>query len=205
MASLMKIVGRENVGPVGRFSIALAAILLVTAVVVAGVSSILLDRYVQDETSRFTTDAVVSHFGPVFKEDVFKRPLADDERELLETIVAFHFSIYNVVSTQFFDTNATIVFSYDDTEIGRRLDPASNEGLAAALAGRSYAERAGIVGDTRYANPATAGTSYNPVPGASPASEHDHAAAAAGAPAPALVHSLEMWVPVREGAKIIGA
>ena len=96
----MKIFGRGDLGPVGRFSIALGAILLVTALVVAGVSSLLLDRYVQDETARFTTDAVASHLGPVFKEDVFKRPLADDERELLETIVAFHFSIYNVVSTQ---------------------------------------------------------------------------------------------------------
>ena len=201
----MKIFGRGDLGPVGRFSIALAAILFVTALVVAGVSSVLLDRYVQDETSRFTSDAVASHFGPVFKEDVFKRPLADDERELLETIVAFHFSIYNVVATQFFDTNGTIVFSYDETEIGRRIDPASNDGLAAALAGRSYAERADIVGDTRYANPATANTSYNPVPGASPANEHDHAAAAGGAAAPALVRSLEMWVPVREGDRLIGA
>ena len=201
----MRIFGRGDLGPVGRFSIALGAILFVTGLVVAGVSSLLLDRYVQDETSRFTADAVASHFGPVFKEDVFKRPLADDERELLETIVAFHFSIYNVVATQFFDPSGTIVFSYDETEIGRRIDPASNEGLAAAFAGRSYAERADIVGDTRYANPATAGASYSPIPGATPANEHDHVATAAGAPAPTLVHSLEMWVPVREGDNLIGA
>lgn len=201
----MKIVGRGDLSPVGRFSIALGAILLITALVVAGVSSLLLDRYVQDETSRFTNDAVASHFGPVFKEDVFKRPLADDERELLETTVAFHFSIYNVVSTQFFDPSGTIVFSYDESEIGRRIDPASNEGLATALAGRSYAERADIVGDTRYANPSTAGASYSPLPGASPASDHEHATAAAGAPTTALVHSLEMWVPVREGNTLIGA
>src|SRR5256714_95708 len=204
----MKTFGRGAVGtlgPVGRFSIALGAILFVTALVLAGVSSFLLDRYVQDETSRFTTDAVASHFGPVFKEDVFKRPLADEERELLETIVAFHFSIYNVVATQFFDPNGTIVFSYDESEIGRRIDPASNEGLGTALGGRSFAERADIVGDTRYAHPATAGASYSPIPDASPASEHDHAAAAAAAPAPALVHSLEMWVPMREGDNLIGA
>src|SRR5439155_16102488 len=128
---------------------------LVSALVVAVVSSLLLDRYVQDETARFTTDAVASHFGPVFKEDVFKRPLADDERELLETIVAFHFSIYNVVSTQFFDPTGTIVFSYDDSEIGRKLDPASNEGLVTALCGRSFAERADVDGDSRYTHPAT--------------------------------------------------
>jgi putative nucleotidyltransferase with HDIG domain len=192
------------VGPVGRFSVALGAILLVTAMVVAGTSSVLLDRYVQDETARFTSDAVASHFGPVFKDDVFKGPLAEDDRELLETIVAFHFSIYNVVATQFFDPNGTIVFSYDDSEIGRRIDPATNDGLAAALGGHPYAERADIVGDTRYANPSTAGAAYAPPPGATPASEHDHAGTA-GAPTPTLVHSLEMWVPVRVGDRLIGA
>jgi hypothetical protein len=76
----MKILGRGNLGPVGRFSLALAGILLVTAVAVAGVTSYLLDRYVQDETTRFTRDAVASHFGPVFEEDVFQRPLATEER-----------------------------------------------------------------------------------------------------------------------------
>src|SRR5438045_9220066 len=98
----MKIVGGGDLVPVGRFSIALAAILFVTALVVAGVSSVLLDRYVQDETSRFTSDAVASHFGPVFKEDVFKRPLADDERELLETIVAFHCAVLDAAADRFF-------------------------------------------------------------------------------------------------------
>src|SRR4029077_12930376 len=50
----------------------------------------------------------------------------------------------------------------------------------------------------------TAGASYSPIPGASPASDHEHATAA-GAPTPALVHSLEMWIPVREGETLIGA
>src|SRR5207302_573896 len=126
------------------------------------------------------------------------------ERELLETIVAFHFSIYNVVSTQFFDPTGTIVFSYDDSEIGRKLDPALNEGLAEALAGRSYAERADIVADTRYASPSTAGASYTAAPATSPSGDHQHTAAG-GAPAPALVHALKMWVPVREGGTQIGA
>jgi putative nucleotidyltransferase with HDIG domain len=209
MASGMKIFGPDAsgplpLGPVGRFSLALAAILLVTAIVVAGVSSLLLDRYVQDETASFTTDAVASHFGPVFKEDVFSRPLAEDERELLETIVSFHFSIYNVVATQFFDTNGRIVFSYDETQIGRRLDPATNDGLAAALAGRPYSKRADIVADTRYATPGAAAT-YNPAPAASPTGAHDHQTLGAAAPSPELVHAIEMWVPVRQDGTLIGA
>src|SRR2546426_11141783 len=69
----MKIFGRGDLGPVARFSIALAAILAVTALLVGVVTSFLLDRYIQDEPARFTKDAVASHFGPVFKDDVFER------------------------------------------------------------------------------------------------------------------------------------
>jgi putative nucleotidyltransferase with HDIG domain len=199
----MKIFGRGDLGPVARFSIALAAILAVTALLVGVVTSYLLDRYVQDETARFTKDAVASHFGPVFKDDVFQRPLATDERELLEVIVAFHFSIYNVVATQFFDTRGNIVFSYDDSEIGRHIDPAAEDGLATALQGMPYSERTDIVGDTRYA--ALAAASYAPNASAAPSpDEHAHAATS-GTPAPALFHTLETWVPVREGDRIIGA
>ncbi len=211
----MKIFGRE-VGPlhhqgplpldaVGRFSLALAGILLVTAVAVAGVTSYLLDRYVQDETTRFTRDAVASHFGPVFQEDVFQRPLATEERELLELIVSFHFSIYNVVRTQFFDTKGTIVFSYDESEIGRRIDPASEEGLAAALGGSSYAARTDTIGDSRYSALGTPSASYAAGASANPAAgDHEHAAASGGR-APGLFHTLETWVPVREGDRLIGA
>jgi putative nucleotidyltransferase with HDIG domain len=199
----MKIFRRGDLGPVARFSIALAAILAVTALLVGVVTSYLLDRYVQDETARFTKDAVASHFGPVFKDDVFQRPLATDERELLEVIVAFHFSIYNVVATQFFDTRGNIVFSYDDSEIGRHIDPAAEDGLATALQGMPYSERTDIVGDTRYA--ALGAASYTPNASAPPSNDEHAHAAASGAPAPALFHTLETWVPVREGDRIVGA
>ena len=178
----MRIFGRGDLGPVGRFSLALAGILLITAVGIAGLTSYLLDRYVQDETTRFTREAVASHFGPVFEEDVFQRPLATEERDLLKIIVSFHFSIYNVVRTQFFDTKGTIVFSYDESEIGRRIDPANQQGLAAALAGTSYATRTDVVGDSRYA---ALGAAASYVPTASGA-DGDHAhATVSGASAPA--------------------
>jgi len=202
----MKIFGWGDPGPVARFSIALAAILAITALLVGVVTSYLLDRYVQDETARFTKDAVASHFGPVFKDDVFERQLSSDERESLETIVAFHLSIYNVVATQFFDTGGTIVFSYDDTEIGRQINPSTEDGLAAALQGNSYAERTDVVGDTRYAAPAVMSyATYTPTRSASAeGGDHDHAAAS-GKPVPGIFHTLETWVPVREGDRIIGA
>jgi putative nucleotidyltransferase with HDIG domain len=157
------------------------------------------------ETARFSRDAVASHFGPIFEEDVFERPLADDEREMLKTIVAFHLSIYNVVRTQFFDTKGTIVFSYDETELGRRIDASTNDGLAGALAGRSSSARIEVVGDSRYAATTwMANASDSPNPAASPGTEHDHPAASGG-PVPVLVRSLETWVPVRNGDRIIGA
>ena len=202
----MRILERRpgSLDAVGRFSLALAGILLITGVAVAGVTSYLLDRYVQDETTRFTREAVASHFGSVFKEDVFERPLAAQERDLLETIVSFHFSIYNVVRTQFFDTKGTIVFSYDRSEIGRRIDPASQPGLVAALAGGSYAARTDVVGDARFAAFAKT-TEYAPSSSAEPAyGDHAHAAAS-GATSPELFHTLETWVPVREGDRIVGA
>jgi putative nucleotidyltransferase with HDIG domain len=201
----MKIVGRGELGPVARFSVALAAILAVTALVVGVVTSYLLDRYVQDETARFTRDAVASHFGPVFEEDVFERPLEGEEREMLETIVVFHLSIYNVVRTQFFDTDGTIVFSYDETEIGRHLDAATNDGLAGALAGRASSARTSVVGDSRYAaTTGMASASWSPNPAASPGAEHGHPAAAGG-PVPQTFNSLETWVPVRVDGTLIGA
>jgi putative nucleotidyltransferase with HDIG domain len=212
----MKVFGRRDVGPlphqgplpldaVGRFSLALAGILLVTAVAVAGVTSTLLDRYVQDETARFTREAVASHFGPVFEEDVFQRPLDTEERDLLKMIVEFHFSIYNVVATQFFDTKGTIVFSYDESELGRRIDPATEDGLASALAGRSYATRTDVVGDSRYGALAMSPAPQTPSPSASStAGDHGHTAGS-GNWAPALFHTLETWVPVRDGDRLIGA
>ena len=170
-------VGRSRLGPVARFSITLAAILVVTAVALAAMTNALLDRYVQDETARFTEVTVASHFGVIFQDDVFQRPLHDDEREGLEAVVAFHLSISNIVATQFFDPTGKIVFSYDEGEIGRRIDPATEDGLAAALAGRSYAERTRIVSDLRYASPGAVAASYSPAPSA-PAG-HDHSGPAA--------------------------
>ena len=197
-------VGRSRLGPVARFSITLAAILVVTAVALAAMTNALLDRYVQDETARFTEVTVASHFGVIFQDDVFQRPLHDDEREGLEAVVAFHLSISNIVATQFFDPTGKIVFSYDEGEIGRRIDPATEDGLAAALAGRSYAERTRIVSDLRYASPGAVAASYSPAPSA-PAG-HDHSGPAASGQALATeLNALEAWVPVYQKGVLIGA
>src|SRR6476660_2054113 len=109
--------------PVARFSVALALVLVVTAVALGGLTAFLIGRYVEDETVNFTQDAVAGHFGTVFQTSVFQRPLTDAEEQTLEQTVVFHFSIYNVVSTRFYTPDGTIVFSYDDSEVGRRLDP----------------------------------------------------------------------------------
>jgi hypothetical protein len=145
---------RNELSPVARFSITLGAILAATALVLAGGTAFLIERYVEDETARITASAVASHFGTVFSEDVFDRELSEDDRERFETIVAFHLSIYGIVATQFFVPSGTIVFSYDEDEIGRRVDPAASSSLSAALNGASSSTRQSIVADLRYARPA---------------------------------------------------
>ena len=134
-----------GLGPVARFSVALGLVLAVTAVALGGVSAYLIGRYVEDETVRFTQDAVAGHFGTVFQNSVFQRPLTKPEETALEQNVVFHFSIYNVVATRFYAPDGTIVFSYDDDEIGRRLDPITNPILGEALAGQRSATRRTIV------------------------------------------------------------
>ena len=199
----MKGVGRRDLGPVARFSIALAAILAVTGLVVSAATAYLIGRYVEDETARFTESAVASHFGPIFSDDVFKRALSGAETESLEGTVAFHLSIYNVVGTQFFDPSGTIVFSYDESEVGRRIDASGEEGLAAALDGKTYSERTDIVGDTRFAVSAASAASYRP---ALPAPDgHVHEVAVTGQSVPAVIHTLETWVPVMQDGRVIGA
>jgi putative nucleotidyltransferase with HDIG domain len=205
MALWMKHLRWGKAGPVARFSVALAAILAVTAVVVSGATTYLIGRYVESETEAFTRDAVASHFGPIFSGDVFERPLSGAEAEGLEGTVSFHLAIYNVVATRFFDTSGKIVFSYDRDEIGRAIAPQSEEGLELALAGQSYAARADVVGDTRFAvPPSRGGASYRPVSPV-PDSHQQHDLAVIGNAVPGWVHALESWVPVWTEGRVIGA
>ena len=186
-----------DLSPVARFSITLGAILIATAVVLAAGTAYLIERYVEDETARFTQSSVASHFGTVFSEDIFDHPLSDADRSLLETIVSFHFSVYNVVATQFFLPNGTIVFSYDEDQIGQRLALESSAGLRAALAGAAHSERNSIVADLRYAKPAAAS-------GAPYTGGHEHGTVDQTSQL-ATVDALETWVPVERDGKIIGA
>src|SRR5204862_856596 len=113
----------------------------------------LIGRYVEDETVTFTQDAVAGHFGTIFDNTVFEGHLTAADQNDLKQSVVFHFSIYSVVSTRFYAPDGTIVFSYDDSEIGRRLDPVENPSLGAALAGRRVSTNRTIVADVRYAKP----------------------------------------------------
>jgi putative nucleotidyltransferase with HDIG domain len=196
--------GRDGMSPVARFSLALAAVLGTTALVLAAGTGYLMARYVQDETTSFTQAAVASHFGTVFEDDVFLRGLTADEQQELRRDVSFHFSIYNTVATQFFDRSGTIVFSYDRDEIGRRLDPGLYPGLDTALRGMRTAERRTIVADPKVGVPGTSlafGT-FN--------THHSGGSSAAGpsaAPGPGVseIRSLEAWSPVRQNGQVAGA
>jgi putative nucleotidyltransferase with HDIG domain len=195
--------GRGGMSPVARFSLALAAVLGATALVLAAGTGYLMARYVQDETTSFTQAAVASHFGTVFEDDVFLRGLTADEQQELRRDVSFHFSIYNTVATQFFDRSGTIVFSYDRDEIGRRLDPGLYPGLDTALRGMRTAERRTIVADPKVGVPGTSlafGTFNTHHSGGSSADS-----TAAPGPGVSEIRSLEAWSPVRQNGQVAGA
>jgi putative nucleotidyltransferase with HDIG domain len=198
--------GRDGMSPVARFSLALAAVLGTTALVLAAGTGYLMARYVQDETTSFTQAAVASHFGAVFEDDVFLRGLTADEQQELRRDVSFHFSIYNTVATQFFDRTGTIVFSYDRDEIGRRLDPGALPGLGTALRGMRNAERRTIVADPKVGVPGTSlafGTFNTHHSGGSSAA----APSDTRGPGVSEIRALEAWSPVkvRESGQTIGA
>ncbi|HUQ42304.1 MAG TPA: HD domain-containing phosphohydrolase [Candidatus Limnocylindrales bacterium] len=185
-----------------RFSLALGAVLAATTIALSVGTAYLLSRYVADETSSFTQDAVASHFGTVFRDDVFQRGLSPAESAELTQFVTFHFSIYNVVATQFFDRNGKIVFSYDTSEVGRNIEPRSVPGLAEALAGMRSSKRTPIIADPRLGVPgSTVGFgSFN-------VSHHAGASAdsASVPPGMARISALETWVPVTEKGQTVGA
>ena len=180
--------------PVARFSLALAAVLAVTALVLGAGTAYLIGRYVDDETTAFTQDAVASHFGSVFSDDVFQRGLTSDERQELLTVVTFHFSIYNVVATDFFDRTGTIVFSYDSDEIGRQLDAATYPELAKALDGMRQADRTTIVADPKLGVPGSA-VGYGSFNTHHMVADTTGSATTPG-PGTREIRALEAWVPV---------
>ena len=196
--------GRGGMSPVARFSLALGAVLAVTALVLGLGTAYLVGRYVDDETTSFTQDAVASHFGSVFSDDVFQRGLSPDERQELLTVVTFHFSIYNVVATEFFDRTGTIVFSYDSDEIGRKLDQATYPELASALNGMRDAERTSIVADPNLGVPGSA-VGYGSFNTHHLVKDPADASAATPGPGTREIRALEAWVPVKQNGQIVGA
>src|SRR5207249_9974611 len=189
--------------PVARFSLALAAVLAVTALILGTGTAYLIGRYVDDETTAFTQDAVASHFGSVFSDDVFQRGLTSDERQELLEVVTFHFSIYHVVATDFFDRTGTIVFSYDSDEIGRQLDAATYPELAKALDGMRQADRTTIVADPRLGGPGSA-VGYGSFNTHHMGADTTGSATTPG-PGTREIRALEAWGPVTQNGQVVGA
>ena len=101
-----------GVGPVGRFSFALAVILALTAGTVAIATSYFIGRYVEDETKQATSSAVAGHFGTVFDEDIFQRSLSEREMARFQQTVTFHLGVYDIVSARFLDLSGKLVYEW---------------------------------------------------------------------------------------------
>ena len=196
----MSRLGNEGLSPVARFSLALGVILAATAIALAAGTAFLMSRYVVDETSSFTQEAVASHFGTVFSDDVFKRGLTEAEEAELTQFVTFHFSIYNVVATQFYDRTGKIVFSYDDSEVGRQIDPSTLRGLDQALRGMRSSTRTQVVADPKLGVPGST-IGYGQFD-----THHMDGMTASGSvpPGMARLNTLEAWIPVRQNGQVVG-
>jgi putative nucleotidyltransferase with HDIG domain len=192
---------RGGLSPVARFGVALGAVLAATAIALSAGTAYLVSRYVVDETSSFTQDAVASHFGTVFSDDVFQRGLTTAEEDELTQFVTFHFSIYNVVATQFFDRTGKIVFSYDATEVGRQIDSATLPGLAQALRGMRTSTRTAVIADPRLAIPGST-IGYGTFD-----THHMDGMTASGSlpPGMARLSALEAWIPVLQKGQVVGS
>jgi putative nucleotidyltransferase with HDIG domain len=193
-------------GPVGRFSAALAAVLALTALAVALATTVVIGRYVEDETERQTSRAVASHFGTIFNEDVFKGPMSREQTDELAPIVAFHFGIYDIVATRFYSADGTVVFSYSPYDIG---DRPSDPRIRATIDGATFAERQQILTDGRavmptaaYASPAAATAAASPAARYAKSEDgvaagHDtHTWPAKAMPPKREVYALESWIPI---------
>ena len=191
----------DGLSPVARFSLALGVILAATAIALSAGTAYLMSRYVVDETSSFTQEAVASHFGTVFSDDVFKRGLTEAEEDELTQFVTFHFSIYNVVATQFYDRAGKIVFSYDESEVGRQIDQTTLRGLDQALSGVRTSMRTQMVADPRLGVPGST-VGYGTFD-----THHMDGMTASGSlpPGMARLNTLEAWVPVRQNGQVVGA
>ena len=191
---------RSGLSPVARFEVALGAVLAATAIALSAGTAYLMSRYVVDETSSFTQSAVASHFGTVFSDDVFQRGLTAAEEDELTQFVTFHFSIYNVVATQFFDRTGKIVFSYDASEVGRQIEPATVPGLAQALKGMRSSTRTAVIADPRLAVPGST-VGYGTFD-----THHMDGMTASGSlpPGMARLSALEAWIPVEQKGQVVG-
>ncbi|MBI2772897.1 MAG: HD-GYP domain-containing protein [Chloroflexi bacterium] len=188
----------RGLGPVGRFSVALATVLALTAAAVALATGLLMGRYVEEQTAEQTRSAVEKHFGTVFAEDVFMRPLSNDESAFLQMVVAFHFTVYDIVATRFYGPDGAVVFSYDPNDIGERpQDPQ----IWKTIGGATASERETIFTDGRSI------FGYGTDAAAIASGEHAHAATAASASAAPtrMVSALGSWIPVRFPDGIRGA
>ena len=196
----MSRISSDGLSPVARFSVALGAVLAATAIALSAGTAYLVSRYVADETTKFTQDAVASHFGTVFSDDVFQRGLTEAEEDELTQFVTFHFSIYNVVATQFYDRSGKIVFSYDESEVGRQIDPATLKGLDLTLKGMRSSNRTQLIADPKLGVPGSTigyGT-YD--------THHMDGMTASGSLPPGMerLSVLEAWIPVKQNNQIVG-
>jgi diguanylate cyclase (GGDEF)-like protein/PAS domain S-box-containing protein len=110
--------------PYHRFMFLLAALTILSSIVLAMVLSFVIEKNVLKETEKITKEGIEIHFKTVFSNMFHHNQPSPNQHSKLKKIISMHFDLYRIEDTRFIDPSGEIHFSYDKNEIGTFL---SNE------------------------------------------------------------------------------
>jgi signal transduction histidine kinase len=193
-----------GLSPYRRFSLLLAGALVFGSIVLALSIAAIVERFVADDTARETAREIEVHYPNIFGYGVFSQPLAPADQAIFNRNVRFHLDVYDVVRARMYGLDGTVVYSYDQAEVGRSaFDGPDAERARRAAAG----EISFLVNDAPLAKPPPPAAAPTPAAAAKPSDAHDHPATAGTVPAAAAATGpvMRVWAPIhRQGEGIVG-
>ncbi|MGH2353477.1 MAG: HD-GYP domain-containing protein, partial [Chloroflexota bacterium] len=214
--------------PLQQFTLVVAAVMVVGAVVLGGTLTWLLQRHLDDETVSLTRREVEVHFHDIFPSGIFTSSLTPAEAARFDPMVRAHFGIYDIVQLRLYDRSGRMVYNFLPG-----LRPATGYDAPSKAPGSDAGSASSGYGSSDYADPGYASSAYaslSPTPtGNAPSptdalfevsaehQQHVHQAAGGGvvlaktqlAPdeniaGQPLPHVLQVFVPIRQDGNVVG-
>lgn len=108
----------RSLSPAIRFRLSLATIIVLFTVLLGCILSYSLSRHVVEQTKTATTIAVQQHIEYLFTNLFTTKQNFSSEQ--IKSIVRMHFDLYHIVDTDFYRTDQTIIFSYENNRVGTK-------------------------------------------------------------------------------------